>query len=139
MTVFTQVSSDPSISLPTEFCLKGKRKRVKLDPPSNAKFNWAPKGSYRLETMLQTIKNLPDRSNLDLFCKEKGFAIYVLDDFSVHLMNDVRKAFLEKGYILVIIGNCFCTYITEILKGVISKIVRCSHFSTYGENLTCKF
>ena len=54
---------------------------------------------------METIKNLPDRSNLDFFCKEKGFASYVLDDFSVHLSEEVRKAFLKKGYILVIIGG----------------------------------
>ena len=55
--------------------------------------------------MLQTIKNLPDRSNLDIFCKEKKYAIYVLDDFSVHLCPEVRSALLKKGYFLVVIGN----------------------------------
>ena len=55
--------------------------------------------------MLKTIENLPDRSNLNLFCKEKGFAIYVLDNFAVHLMEEVRMAFLKKGYVLVLIGK----------------------------------
>ena len=99
MTVFTQVASDPNIKLTTEFCFKGAGKKVKVEPPNeNA-------GSYRLETMLKTIENLPDRSNLNMFCKEKGYAIYVLDDFAVHLMEDVRKALLKKGYVLVIIGK----------------------------------
>ena len=106
MTVFTQVASDPNIKLTTEFCFKGAGKKVKVEPPNeNAKIHWAPKGSYRLETMLKTIENLPDRSNLNMFCKEKGYAIYVLDDFAVHLMEDVRKALLKKGYVLVIIGK----------------------------------
>ena len=54
---------------------------------------------------VKTIENLPDRSNLNIFQKEKHFAIYVLDDYAVHLMEDVKNAFLKKGYVLVIIGK----------------------------------
>lgn len=35
---------------------------------------------------------------------EQGFAIYVLDDYSVHLMPEVRQALFKKGYVLVVIG-----------------------------------
>ena len=34
-----------------------------------------------------------------------NFAIYVLDDYAVHLMLNVEKAFWNRGYILVIIGG----------------------------------
>ena len=36
---------------------------------------------------------------------EQSFAIYVLDDYSVHLMLKVRQALFKKGYFLVIIGG----------------------------------
>ena len=36
---------------------------------------------------------------------EKGFAIYVLDYSSVHLMPEVRSDLLKKGYIFAIIGG----------------------------------
>ena len=51
---------------------------------------------------------------------EQSFAIYVLDDYFVHLMPEVRQALFKKGYALVIIGggitgniqisptNCLC-------------------------------
>ena len=39
-----------------------------------------------------------------MFTKQ-SFAIYVLDDYSVHLMLEGRKALFKKGYILVIIGG----------------------------------
>ena len=99
----TQVSSDPKMQLDTEFCFKGKGKRIKLEPES--KVHWAPKGSYRLETMLKTIENLPDRSDMNIFNKEKHFGIYVVDDYAVHLQDEIRQALLKKGYILVIIGK----------------------------------
>ena len=49
-----------------------------------------------------SIENLPNRYNM--FC-EKIFAIYVLDDYAVHLMPEVRKVLYERGYILVVIGG----------------------------------
>ena len=56
-----------------------------------ANYQWAPKGSYRIEQILDMIKQLPNRFNM---FTEKGYAIYVLDDYSVHLMPEVRQAFL---------------------------------------------
>ena len=47
------------------------------------------------------MKNLPNRFNPFM---QKNFAIYVLDDFAVHLMPEVRKALYEGGYILIVIG-----------------------------------
>ena len=48
------------------------------------------------------IKQLPNRFNM---FTEKWYAIYVLDDYSVHLMPEVRQALLKKGYVLVVIGG----------------------------------
>ena len=61
VTVFTQVSSSSDINLNPEFVCKGKGTRTKLDPPDGIKFNWAPKGSYRLDQMLKNISNLPKK------------------------------------------------------------------------------
>ena len=36
---------------------------------------------------------------------EQSFAIYVLDDYYVHLMPEVWQAMFKKGYVLVIIGG----------------------------------
>ena len=101
VTVFTQVSSDDKITLFPEFVFKGTGKRPpKLSPPEGISYQWAVKGSYRLEQLLETIKRLPNRFNI---FSHANFAIYVLDDYAVHLMPQVRKAFWERGYILVII------------------------------------
>ena len=48
------------------------------------------------------IDKLPNRSNM---FTEQSFAIYVLDDYYVHLMPEVRQAMFKKGYVLVIIGG----------------------------------
>ena len=63
---------------------------------------WAPKGSYRLENMLSMVEKLPNRYNM---FSNKDFAIYVLDDYSVHLQTELCDALLKKGYILIIIGG----------------------------------
>ena len=52
--------------------------------------------------MLETINNLPNRSHPWM---KKDYAIYVLDDFAVHLMPEIRKALQKRGYILVLIGG----------------------------------
>jgi hypothetical protein len=96
------VCSDPDIVLQPEFIFKGKGVRVQLNPPPDVKFQWSPKGSYRLENMLETIKNLPNRYNI---FSAKNYAIYVLDDYSVHIMDEIKNALLQKGYILVVIGG----------------------------------
>ena len=79
VTAFTQASSDPSIKVLPEFVFKGKGTRTKLQPPAGIKYHWAPKGSYRLEQMLATISNSPNRYNLFTI---KNFGIYVLDDYT---------------------------------------------------------
>ena len=94
VTVFTQIYA--------EFAFKGKGTRNKLDPPDGIKFNWAPRGSYRLDQMLKTISNLPNKFNI---FTPKNYAVYVLDDHSMHLMPEVKEAFLKRGYVPNIIGG----------------------------------
>ena len=103
ITVFTQVSSDTSNPLPLpEFVFKGKGARTKLNHSPGIKSHWTPKGSYRLNTMLDTIANLPNRFNM---FSQSNYALYILDDYSVHITDEVKKALLAKGYILVVIGG----------------------------------
>ena len=89
VTVFTQVSSASTINLQPEFVFKGKGERAKV-AVDNVNYQWPPSGSYRLEHILKTISNLPNRFNP---FTQKNFAIYVLDDYTVHLMPEVRKAY----------------------------------------------
>ena len=51
--------------------------------------------------MLKTISNLPNRCNP---FTQKDFAIYVLDDYVVHLMPEIPKACYQRGYVLVVMG-----------------------------------
>ena len=73
VTVFTQVSSDPKVLVNPELVFKGKGTRIVLSPPPGIKFQWAPNGSYRLEHMLKTIQNFPNRFNM---FTPKNYAIY---------------------------------------------------------------
>ena len=104
------MSSDPEKVYLPHFVLKGtgkgKIKEKELKPPEGVFVQWAPKGSYREEHMLKTIEQLPDRSGT-LFDRMtgKGYAIFVLDDYSVHLMPSVKQALLKRGYILINIGG----------------------------------
>ena len=102
VTVYTQVASDSSIKLLPEFVFKGKGTRTKVNPPANMKYQWAPKGSYRLEQMLKTISHLPNRFNM---FTPKNYIIYVLDDYSVHLLPEIKEALLKRGYVYVGIGG----------------------------------
>ena len=52
--------------------------------------------------MLYTISNLPNRYNI---FTPKNYAIYVLDDYSVHIMPEIKEALLKRGYVPVIIGG----------------------------------
>ena len=97
VTCFTQLCSDPKVQLKPEFVFKGKGTRTHLMPPQGAHFRWAPKGSYRIDQILGMIETLPNRFNM---FTEKGFAIYVLDNYSIHLMPEVRQALLKKGLII---------------------------------------
>ena len=101
VTVYTQVSTDSKYIAP-EFVFKGKGTRTKVNVANDIHFQWSPSGSYRLETMLKTISNLPNRYNP---FTQKDYAIYVIDDYAVHLMPEVRKALFQRGYILVITGG----------------------------------
>ena len=102
VTTFTQVSSDPKVLVNPEFAFKGKGTRTVLNPPPSTKFQWAPKGSYRLEHMLGTIQNLLNRFNMST---PKNYAIYALDECSVDLMPEIKEALLKRGYFLVVIGR----------------------------------
>ena len=102
ITVFTQLCSDPGVILKPEFVFKENGTCTVLHPPKGIKFNWAPKGSYRLEQMLHTISNLPNRFNI---FTPKNYAIYVLDDCSVHLIPEIKEALLKRSYVPVIIGD----------------------------------
>ena len=80
--------------------------RTTLDLPDDlkdtVKFQWSDSGSYRLNNMLEAIEHLPNRTNP---FTHQNFAIYVLDNYAVHLMEDVKKALLKRGYILVLMGG----------------------------------
>ena len=55
---------------------------------------------YHLTQLLETIKHLP---NCFKIFSHSDFAIYVFDDYAVHLIPEVRKALWERGYILHIL------------------------------------
>ena len=101
VTVFTQFSSDSKFYTP-EFVFKGKGTRTKINIEEDIKFQWSPSGSYRLDQLLKTISNLPNRYHP---FTQKDYAIYVLDNYAVHLMPEVRKALFQCRYILVIMGG----------------------------------
>ena len=94
--VFTQVSTDPKCEMLPGFVFKGKGVRASVSPPENMIAQWAEKCSYRLEQMIKTIEHLPNRHHI---FSQKNYAIYVLDDYAVHLMPELRSALLERGHI----------------------------------------
>ena len=61
--------------------------------------------------MLQTIENLPNR-NRNPFNK-KDWAIYVLDNYAVHIIPEIRKALSGRGYVLVLMGGGITGFIQE--------------------------
>ena len=97
--VFTQVSSQEKIKLNPEFAFKVIGTQTKVSVPDTVKYQWSAGSSYRIDQMLKTISNLPNRYNLFI---PKDFAIYVLDDYVAHLMPKVRKALYQRGYVLVL-------------------------------------
>ena len=97
---FTQLYSNPSITLIAEFVSKERGMHTELHPLQGIKFNYAPKGSYRFEQMLHTISNLPNRYNI---LSPKNYAIYALDEYSVHLIPETKEALLKRGCLHVII------------------------------------
>ena len=52
--------------------------------------------------MLSTIANLLNSHNI---FTHQNYGIYVLDDYSVHIMLEIKAALLKKGYIFVGIGG----------------------------------
>ena len=118
ITFFSQVAS-VEMELPNEFVFKGKgRPREPLIPPEGAETQWSDSGSYKLEQMLETISHLPNRNTL---FRPQDYAIYVLDNYAVHLQEEVRKALLKRGYLLALIGGG----ITGDIQGDI-LIMKCS-------------
>ena len=85
-----------------EFVFKGKGTLTKVNAPKNMHYQGAPKGSYRVEQMLKAISHLPNRFNM---LTPKNYAIYVLDDYSVHLLPEVKEALLKRGCVYVGIGG----------------------------------
>ena len=75
---FTQLCSDPKDDLKPEFVFKDKGTRTHLTPPEGFNYQWAPKGSYRIEQIVDMVKEISNRFNI---FTEKGYAIYVLDDY----------------------------------------------------------
>ena len=100
--VFTQVSSNKNIKLNPEFVFRGKGTRTKVAAPDSVNYYWSVSGSYRLDQMLKTISNLPNHYNP---FTTKDFAIYVIDDYAVHLMSEIRKALYQRGYVLIVMGG----------------------------------
>ena len=58
--------------------------------------------------MVKTIGNLPNCFNP---FTQKNFAIYVLDDYAVHLMPEVWKALYERGCIQRVMGGDITEFI----------------------------
>ena len=81
---------------------KGKGTRTHLTPPKGVHYQWVLKRSYRVEQILSMIDKLPNRLNM---FTEQSFAMYVLDDYSVHLMSEVRQALFKKGHVLITISG----------------------------------
>ena len=95
-------SPDKTKLPPAEFVFKGKGTRTKLNPPGKIKVQWADKGSYRLEHIIEFIQRLPTIHT--------GFApqsrdVFTFDDYSAHLPPSVEKALFSKGYFNVVIGG----------------------------------
>ena len=96
ITCFTSVSSSEEVKILPEFVFNGVGTRKKINAPPMVT------ESYRLEHLKKTISNLTNRYNM---FSEKDFAIYVLDDYAVHLMPEVRQALYDRGYVLVVMGG----------------------------------
>ena len=102
-TVMTAVTSSDSIAKPKlEFVFKGKGTRTKITPPSGVNYQWAEKGSYRLQHLLTYISRLPTQ-NAAMF--EQLRVPFTLDNYSVHCLPEVEQALYDKGYFLILIGG----------------------------------
>ena len=70
--------------------------------PAGSLVQWAERGSYGEDNVLAFINNLigqPVQFSPARRC------IFLLDDYSAHLGDDVKKALYNKGYLLRIIAG----------------------------------
>ena len=78
----------------------GKGTRTHLTPPKGVHYQWARKGSYRIEQNLGVMICY----QIDLLCSQNSHLQYMYW-MVVQLMLEGRQASFKKGYILVIIGG----------------------------------
>ena len=78
----------------------GKGTRTHLTPPKGVHYQWARKGSYRIEQNLGVMISY----QIDLLCSQNSHLQYMYW-MVVQLMLEGRQASFKKGYILVIIGG----------------------------------
>lgn len=81
--------------------------RVKLNPPACSSVEWAEKASYRARrqyfNVLKYLKGQPVQF------WPTGRRIFLLDHYFIHLLDNVKKALYNKGYLLRIIpGGITC-------------------------------
>ena len=92
--MLTLCDSEEGVLAP-HFCFKGPGTilQKKLNRPEGVISVWAPKGSYRLEQMLESIEALPDCSTRDALLGQtfKDYKIALLDDYSVHVQPEVSR------------------------------------------------
>lgn len=102
-TVYTTVSSDASKPAPKpSFLFKGKGKNVKVKPPAGVNVQWSDSGSFRVNNMLDLIQTVPAYQNM---WNKNDCYIYLLDDYSAHLVDDVKKALRGRGWIQIVFGG----------------------------------
>ena len=90
-----------------EDLFEDKRIRVKLNPPACSSVQWAEKELYRVGkqyfNVLKYLKGHPVQ-----FCPTRR-RIFLLDDYSSHLLDNVKKALYNKWYLLRIMpGGITC-------------------------------
>ena len=78
----------------------GKGTRTHLTPPKGVHYQWARKGSYRIEQNLGVMISY----QIDLLCSQNSHLQYMYW-MVVQLMLEGRQASFKKGYILVIISG----------------------------------
>ena len=100
VTCFTQLCSDLKTKLKPEFVFKGKDRRTHITSPKGVHYQWAPQGSYRIKQISGLIDKLPNRYNMST---EQSFAMYVLDDYSVHLVRKSDKPCSRKDMFLLLL------------------------------------
>ena len=100
-------SKDGAISPHYVFKGKGTHLQEKLKRPPGVVTLWSAKGSYRVETMVETIRHLPNLTRHDALPGRtfKEWQLMLLDDYSVHVTSEVRQELLKRGYVLVVLGG----------------------------------